>query len=140
MGLAGEEDDTLTINGVKVESYHTVQKLTLSPTRDTVTIVVTAPNGAQATYIIQLGSTVQPGGGGGGSTTSSYPIVLPEQVEHGTVSASPSRASRGKTVTLTVTPEEGYELARLTVTDARGNSISLTEAGDDRYTFRPRRV
>ena len=42
-----------------------------------------------------------------GSTT--YAVTVPD-AENGTVRVSPSRAPRGTTVTITVTPDEGYEL------------------------------
>ena len=67
-----------------------------------------------------------------GSTT--YAITAPD-VENGTVRVSPSRASRGTTVTITVTPDEGYELESLTVLDSRDNEITLTDKGDGKYTF-----
>ena len=69
---------------------------------------------------------------GGGSTT--YAITAPD-AENGTVRVSPSRASRGTTVTITVTPDEGYELESLTVLDSRDNEITLTDKGDGKYTF-----
>ena len=69
---------------------------------------------------------------GGGSTT--YAVTAPD-VENGTVRVSPSRASRGTTVTITVTPDEGYELESLTVLDSRDNEIALTDKGDGKYTF-----
>ena len=56
--------------------------------------------------------------------------------EHGTVTSSRRSAAQGQTVTVTVTPEEGYVLDTLTVTDARGNEIALTVKGDGRYTFK----
>lgn len=55
---------------------------------------------------------------------------------HGTVTASPKWASSGRIVTLTVTPDEGYELAALTVTDKNGNDVALTNNGDGTYTFK----
>ena len=67
-----------------------------------------------------------------GSTT--YAITAPD-AENGTVRVSPSRASRGTTVTITVTPDEGYELESLTVLDSRDNEIALTDKGDGKYTF-----
>ena len=67
-----------------------------------------------------------------GSTT--YAVTAPD-VENGTVRVSPSRASRGTTVTITVTPDEGYELESLTVLDSRDNEIALTDKGDGKYTF-----
>ena len=38
-------------------------------------------------------------------------------------------------MTITVTPDEGYELESLTVLDSRDNEISLTYKGDGKYTF-----
>ena len=70
--------------------------------------------------------------GGGGPTT--YAVTAPD-AENGTVRVSPSRASRGTTVTITVTPDEGYELESLTVLDSRGEEITLTDKGDGKYTF-----
>ena len=55
---------------------------------------------------------------------------------HGTVTASPKWASSGRIVTLTVTPDEGYELAALTVTDKNGNDVALTNNGDGTYSFK----
>ena len=71
------------------------------------------------------------GGGGGGAA---HTIWLPKP-EHGTVSASPSGASKGDTVTLTITADTGYELNNLTVTDGEGNKVELTDQGSGRYTF-----
>ena len=73
-------------------------------------------------------------GGGGGSGSSSYAVSV-SSVSNGSVTVSPKNASKGATVTITVAPNEGYELGSLTVTDANGNRISLTNAGDGKYTF-----
>lgn len=72
------------------------------------------------------------GGGGGGATT--YAVTV-EKAEHGKVTASPSSASSGTPVTITVTPDEGYELEKLTVTDSKGSEVKLTDKGNGKYTF-----
>ena len=64
-----------------------------------------------------------------------YAITVPSDVDGGTVTASLTRASSGTTVTLTVTPDEGYELASLVVTDASGNRQVLTAKGEGVFTF-----
>ena len=69
------------------------------------------------------------------SGSSSYMIDVIEST-HGTVTTSPKWASSGRIVTLTVTPDEGYELAALTVTDKNGNDVALTNNGDGTYTFK----
>ena len=71
-------------------------------------------------------------GGGGGSVTT-YAITV-EDSENGQVEANRTSASRGSSITLTVTPDEGYELSSLTVTDADGNEIEVTE-NDGTYRF-----
>lgn len=48
---------------------------------------------------------------------------------HGTVKASLGNASEGSTIRLTVTPDEGYSLANLTVRDERGRRIDVAKSG-----------
>lgn len=74
------------------------------------------------------------GGSSGGSGSSTYSVSV-SSVDNGSVSVSPRNASEGASVTITVTPDEGYELDTLTVTDKDGNNIRLTNAGDGKYTF-----
>ena len=74
-----------------------------------------------------------------GSSSSSGSIrytVSVEDTDNGSVEVSPTRASKGSTVTVTVKPDEGYELDELTVTDKNGDSVKLTDKGDGKYTFK----
>lgn len=63
-----------------------------------------------------------------------YAVTTPE-TPGGTVTVSPSRASRGRTVTITAAPDLGFALESLTVLDSRGNEIALTDKGGGKYTF-----
>lgn len=54
---------------------------------------------------------------------------------HGSVSISPKSASKGSTVTVTVTPDKGYALETLSVTDKNGSALDLTDQGGGKYTF-----
>ena len=74
------------------------------------------------------------GSGGGGGSISTYAVTV-EKSEHGRVTANRTNAGNGGTVTLTVTPDSGYALDTLTVTDSRGNEIRLTAQGSGKYTF-----
>lgn len=74
------------------------------------------------------------GGGGGGGSSSSY-VVSVSSASNGSVSVSPKNASKGKTVTITVKPDAGYELDKLTVTDKNGDEISVKRESDTKYTF-----
>ena len=54
---------------------------------------------------------------------------------HGSVTVSPKSASKGSTVTVTVTPDKGYALETLSVTDKNGSALNLTDKGGGQYTF-----
>ena len=51
------------------------------------------------------------------------------------LSVSPKSASKGTTVTVTVTPDKGYVLETLTVTDASGKKLDLKNLGSGKYSF-----
>ena len=73
--------------------------------------------------------------GSSGSSTPRYEVTAPGQTAGGTVSVSPKNASKGSTVTITVAPAEGYEVGSVTVKDAKGNTIAVTDKGNGKYTF-----
>ena len=68
-------------------------------------------------------------------SVTTYAITV-RDTEHGSVRVQPRRAARGSTVTVTVTPDDGYTLDTLTVTDKEGEALSLADKGDGRYTFK----
>ena len=65
--------------------------------------------------------------------TSTYTITV-ESAKNGTITASPKSAAKDDTVTLTVTPDKGYTLETITVTDKNGDKVKLTEKSG-KYTF-----
>ena len=69
------------------------------------------------------------------SSRPSYPITTPDKTENGSVTVTPKSAKRGSIVTITVTPDAGYVLDKLTVTDKDGKELSLTKKSDTEYTF-----
>ena len=71
---------------------------------------------------------------GGSSGSSTYSITV-KTADNGSVSVSPTRASRGDIVTVTVKPDEGYVLNALTITDRDGDEIDYKSKGDGKYTF-----
>lgn len=54
---------------------------------------------------------------------------------HGSVTVSQKSASKGSTVTVTVTPDKGYALETLAITDKNGSALDLTDKGGGQYTF-----
>ena len=69
------------------------------------------------------------------SSSVSGSLVIVERSDHGKVTASPQRAEKGETVTITVKPDEGYELDTLTVTDKNGDTVKVSCKDDNKYTF-----
>ena len=63
-----------------------------------------------------------------------YPATAPA-APNGTVTVTPSNVSKGTNVTVTVKPNEGYELGSLAVKDASGNLLPLTDLGNGKYSF-----
>ena len=72
------------------------------------------------------------GSGGGGTSTSPVSVTTPK---NGKVSVDPRNAAKGAAVTVSVTPDSGYEMDKLTVTDASGKTISTTDKGNGKFTF-----
>ena len=68
------------------------------------------------------------------SSSTRYTVSVPS-VANGSLSVTPTSATKGATVTITVKPNEGYELGKLTVTDQSGNRLSLTDKGNGKHTF-----
>ena len=69
------------------------------------------------------------------SSRPSYSITTPDKTENGSVNISSTSAKRGSVVTITVTPDAGYVLDELTVTDKDGKDVALTKKSDTEYTF-----
>ena len=80
-------------------------------------------------------SFTQNGGGsvGGGGGVATYPVSV-DKAENGSVTVSPKSAAKGGTVTIEVKPDEGYELASVTVLDKDGKKLDVT-LKNGKYSF-----
>lgn len=72
--------------------------------------------------------------GGSSSGKTTYKVTT-SAVNNGGVNASPSNAEKGATITITLSPDKGYKLDKLTVTDGSGKSVSTVKKSDTVYTF-----
>ena len=102
-------------------------------------LVVKATGYQDLTFTVEVpkqngGSSSGSSSGGGSSSGRSYAVTAPS-TKNGDVTVSPKNASKGDRVTITVTPDKGYELDKLTVKDASGNKLKLTDKGNGKYTF-----
>lgn len=76
------------------------------------------------------------GGSSGGSSSGKTTFkVTTSAVNNGGVNASPSNAEKGATITITLSPDKGYKLDKLTVTDGSGKTVSTVKKSDTVYTF-----
>ena len=79
----------------------------------------------------------KPSGGSGGSSSGSSTTYTAKVNKTGSGSAavSPQNAKKGDKVTVTATPNAGYEVAAVTVTDSSGKTVAVSNEGNGKYTF-----
>lgn len=118
-----------------------------SPYTGTANKTFTVKNGTLADITVN-GQTIKPtesytfkythssGGSSGGSSSgkTTYKVTT-SAVNNGGVNASPSNAEKGATITITLSPDKGYKLDKLTVTDGSGKTVSTVKKSDTVYTF-----
>lgn len=87
-----------------------------------------------STYVLVYKDTaISSGGHSPFGPAAAYPVTV-KPAANSTLQADKTSAAKGTTVTITVTPDEGYTLESLTVLDKGGNELPLTgKAG--KYTF-----
>ena len=69
------------------------------------------------------------------SDNTPYYTITVKDAENGTVTCYAKSAAKGADVTLTVKADVGYQLDKLTVTDASGNVIDVEKVNNTTYTF-----
>ena len=98
----------------------------------TATITVTTTDGS---YTASCTVTVTRASSSSGSHTTYYPVNTQAKSEGGSVVVSPKSASKGAAVTVTVTPESGYQVSSVQAVDKDGKKLTLTDKGDGKYSF-----
>lgn len=125
--LEGKINRKLEIKNVTADD---AGKYSLVVTTTVDTVSVEATSGECAVTVSQRSS----GGSSSSDSSDSYAVSVPN-VKNGSVSVSSKSAQKGDTVTLTVKPDKGYELDKVTVLDRNGKAIKLTKKSDTEYTF-----
>lgn len=92
--------------------------------------------GESSPYAYEFTYTKPSSGSSGGSSSgkTTYKVTT-SAVNNGGVNASPSNAEKGATITITLSPDKGYKLDKLTVTDGSGKTVSTVKKSDTVYTF-----
>ena len=94
----------------------------------TATITVTTVDGGKtAACTVTVRPDIPP-------ANPNYKITV-EATQGGTVTADPTAAKAGTTVTLTPVPDRGYQVGTVAVTDRFGDAVAVTEQADGTYTF-----
>ena len=117
---SGYSFDHWTVNGAEAGKD---AQLIVTITDDTQIVAVFTKNGSSS------------GGSSSGSSSSRTYSVTVEDSQNGTVTASPKRAEKGDTVSVTASANSGYELGTISAKDANGNTLKLTDKGSGKYTF-----
>ena len=78
-------------------------------------------------------NTYEPSNGGG--VVTRYDVTLAD-TDNGSITATHKRASKNSTVTITATPDEGYVVDAVTVTEKDGDKVEVTKKDDNKYTFK----
>ena len=121
---------TTTMNGHNVGDTERITPITKTATGISFTVTSLSPFAiGWSKYVAPVG-----GGGGGGGAVLTETVVIKDST-NGKITAGNVYAEKGDTVTLTVTPDAGYALDELTVTDSNGTEIALTPVGTNKYTF-----
>ena len=90
-------------------------------------------NDVEKTCVVKVTRKSSHSSSSGSSTPTN--TISASTASNGKVSLDKSTAKKGNTVTVTVTPDAGYQLDKLTVTDAKGKAIAVTKKSDGKYTF-----
>lgn len=93
--------------------------------------------GDASPYTYEFTYTKPSSGSSSGSSSSGKTTykVTTSSVNNGGVNASPSNAEKGASITITLSPDKGYKLDKLTVTDGSGKTVSTVKKSDTVYTF-----
>ena len=94
-----------------------------------------ATNGNYSDKSVTCTVTVTHHSSGSSSSNPTYSVTTPSKSENGGVAVSLKNARKGDAVTVTVTPDAGYQLDKLTITDKNGKELKLTDKGDGKYSF-----
>lgn len=112
-------DENCTVSDFD-EKYHNIQITTKEESNITITLDSTDSTGKKLTI------STEP-------TTQKYKVTVDSNIANGTVTTSETSLAAGKTFTVTATPNDGYELDTITVTDAEGKSVAATNESTHTY-------
>ena len=96
--------------------------------------VTTADGNKTAVCTVTVSKRSSSGSSGGSDSEPSYSPILETEGE-GTVKVDPRTPGQGDAVTVTPTPDRGWDVGSVTVTDRNGREIDVTERRNSTWTF-----
>ena len=124
---AANQSVTWASSAPSVATVDAAGKVTaVAPGTATIT-ATTVDGGFTATCAVTVRPDIPP-------ANPNYRITV-EATQGGTVTADPTAAKAGTTVTLTPVPDRGYQVGAVAVTDRFGEAVAVTENADGTYTF-----
>ena len=96
--------------------------------------VTTADGNKTAVCTVTVSKRRSSGSSGGSDSEPSYSPILETEGE-GTVKVDPRTPGQGDAVTVTPTPDRGWDVGSVTVTDRNGREIDVTERRNSTWTF-----
>ena len=137
--------NTLTLTATVAPANATNKAVTWTSSNPSVATVENGVVTALACGTAVITATAADGSGASASCTVTVSSYLPpanpnyritvEATQGGTVTADPTAAKAGTTVTLTPVPHRGYQVGTVAVTDRFGDAVAVTEQADGTYTF-----
>ena len=88
---------------------------------------------------VSEGGTTQTGGGQSQNPVTKYTVTISSGITNGEVISDKTSATQGETVTLLITPSEGYEFNSLSVTASDGSTVAISGTGNKRTFKMPAR-
>jgi len=69
------------------------------------------------------------------SSSKKYDVDISNAIKNGSITVSSNSSRKGETITITVKPQNGYELYSITALDEQDKELKLTEKQNNQYTF-----
>lgn len=136
---AKDGDEITVVKNDKLDlTFNTTKSVKVTNKTDNkITVKFNGTNEDVAKDATKTFSYTKPSGGSSGGSSSGKTTykVTTSAVNNGGVNASPSSAEKGATITITLSPDKGYKLDKLTVTDGSGKTVSTVKKSDTVYTF-----
>lgn len=132
--LMMQSADAIHLNGRAQDSNTWSPATSLAP-GESKTFNVRVSGEGKSDTITSVTLTRATGSAPGDDDSPLHPVRLTDKPENGSILLSPTSAAKDTTVTLTITPDEGYTVNNLNITSEDGSRLIFRAIGNGQYTF-----